>query len=56
MPDAEILGKVKIAGCPNDAVEEVLNIANWKSTKNGGRGAVREFCDYILKYNNKENK
>lgn len=56
LPDAEILGKVKIAGCPNDAVEEVLNIANWKSTKNGGRGAVREFCDYILKYNNKENK
>ena len=56
LPDVEILGKVKIAGCPNDAVEEVENIANWKSTKNGGRGAVREFCDYILKYNNKENK
>lgn len=56
LPDLEILSKVKLAGCPNDAVQEVVNIANWKATKNGGRGAVREFCDYILEYNNKENK
>lgn len=54
IPDICILEKVKLAGCPNDAVDEVLSIANWKSSKNGGRGAVREFCDYILK-NNKEN-
>lgn len=51
LPDICILEKVKLAGCPNDAVDEVLSIANWKSSKNGGRGAVREFCDYILKNN-----
>ena len=51
LPDICILEKVKLAGCPNDAVDEVLEIANWKSAKNGGRGAVREFCDYILKNN-----
>ena len=30
-------------------VEEVKAEANFISSKNGGRGAVREFCDYILK-------
>ena len=49
LPDICILEKVALKGCPNDAVEEVKAIANFISTKNGGRGAVREFCDYILK-------
>ena len=54
LPDICILEKVKLAGCPNDAVEEVLEVANWISEKDGGRGAVREFCDYILKVYNKQ--
>ena len=49
LPDICILEKVALKGCPNDAVDEVKAIANFISTKNGGRGAVREFCDYILK-------
>ena len=49
LPDICILEKVKLKGCPNDAVEEVKAVANFVSSKNGGRGAVREFCDYILK-------
>ena len=49
MPDICILEKVHLKGCPNDAVDEVKAVANFISTKNGGRGAVREFCDYILK-------
>lgn len=49
LPDICILEKVALKGCPNDAVDEVKAIANFKSSKNGGRGAVREFCDYILK-------
>lgn len=52
LPDICILEKVKLKGCPLDAVEEVKTIANFISSKNGGRGAVREFCDYILKENN----
>lgn len=48
-PDIRILEKVALKGCPADAVDEVKTIANFISTKNGGRGAVREFCDYILK-------
>lgn len=53
LPDICILEKVKLAGCPADAVDEVKAVANWVSSKNGGRGAVREFCDYILKENRK---
>ena len=49
LPDICILEKVGLKGCPLDAVEEVKKIANFISAKNGGRGAVREFCDYILK-------
>ena len=53
IPDLCILEKVKLAGCPADAVDEVKKIAGFISKKEGGRGAVREFCDYILK-NNKQ--
>lgn len=49
LPDICILEKVGLKGCPNDAVDEVKQIADFISSKNGGRGAVREFCDYILK-------
>lgn len=49
LPDICILEKVALKGCPSDAVDEVKAIANFISSKNGGRGAVREFCDYILK-------
>lgn len=51
IPDLEILEKVGLAGCPADAVKSVKHVANWQSEYNGGRGAVREFCDYILEYN-----
>ena len=49
IPDICILEKVEIAGCPKDAVQEVKEIANFEADKNGGCGAVREFCDCILK-------
>ncbi|MFI3301379.1 MAG: HAD hydrolase family protein [Candidatus Gastranaerophilales bacterium] len=49
LPDICVLSKVLIASCPNDAVDEVRAVANFVSTKNGGRGAVRELCDLILK-------
>lgn len=49
LPDICILEKVHLKGCPNDAVDEVKKVSNFIASKNGGRGAVREFCDYILK-------
>ena len=47
-PDIPILEKVGIAACPADAVDRVKNICNFISSKEGGKGAVRELCDYIF--------
>ena len=33
-----------------DAVEEVRRAADWVTSRPGGRGAVREMCDAILKF------
>lgn len=49
LADVEILQNVGFSACPNDAVEDVKNIVNFISTKNGGEGAVREFVDLIIK-------
>ena len=49
LPDICILEKVGLSCCPNDAVDEVKNICNFISEKDGGRGAIRELCDFILK-------
>lgn len=48
LPDICILEKVSLKCCPNDAVDEVKNICNFISIKDGGRGAVRELTDFIL--------
>ena len=48
LPDLCILEKVGLACCPNDAVEEVRSVCGFISSKDGGRGAVRELCDFIL--------
>ncbi len=48
LPDICCLEKVGLACCPNDAVDEVKNVCQFISTKAGGRGAVRELCDFIL--------
>lgn len=47
-PDIPILEKVAIAACPADAVKKVKEICNFVSEKDGGRGAVRELCDFIF--------
>lgn len=49
LPDICILEKVGLACCPADAVDEVKNVCEFVSTKNGGRGAIRELCDFILR-------
>ena len=49
LPDICILKEVGLAACPADAVDEVKAVANFISTQNGGRGAVRELCDKIIR-------
>lgn len=50
--DLEVMKKSKLSGTPKDSVTEILEIADFISTKNGGDGAVREFIEYILKEEN----
>lgn len=52
LPDVCILEKVGLACCPKDAVKEVSDICHFISTKDGGRGAVRELTDFILESQN----
>lgn len=50
--DFDVMKTVKknagILGCPKDAVKEIIDIADFVSTKDGGDGAVREFIDYLV--------
>lgn len=49
IPDAEVMKLVGIATCPADAVEEVKAIAHYISPKNGGKTAVRDVIEKVLK-------
>lgn len=49
--DMGVMSKVKLSACPRNAVSEVQAICNYKSEKNGGDGAVRDFLEYIMKNN-----
>ncbi len=47
-PDICILEKVSLSACPADAVDKVKKVCNFVSSRNGGRGAVRELCDLVF--------
>ncbi len=49
LPDLCVLNEVGLACCPCDAVDEVKQVCHFISSKNGGRGAVRELTDLIYK-------
>ncbi len=48
LPDVPMLKAAGISAAPADATEEVKRIVNFVSSKPGGKGAVREFIDYLL--------
>lgn len=37
-----------VVGCPADAAKEVIALADFVSSKDGGRGAVREFIEWLV--------
>ncbi|MBI4843287.1 MAG: HAD-IIIA family hydrolase [Nitrospirae bacterium] len=47
--DIELFRRASVTAAPADAEEEVMKRADFISSRNGGRGAVREFTDLILK-------
>lgn len=46
-PDIAVLKQVGLSACPADAVKKVRDICDFVSSKNGGKGAVRELCDLV---------
>ncbi|MGI9264419.1 MAG: KdsC family phosphatase [Gammaproteobacteria bacterium] len=48
LPDLAVMREIALPAAPSDAVEEVLAASRWVSTRPGGHGAVREFCEYIV--------
>lgn len=49
--DLGVMRKVGFSASPKDAVPEVLERVDYIATKNGGRGAVREIFEKLMKEN-----
>jgi 3-deoxy-D-manno-octulosonate 8-phosphate phosphatase (KDO 8-P phosphatase) len=49
IPDLAVLRRVGLPAAVANATPQVKAIAVWESTKRGGHGAVREFCDALLR-------
>lgn len=49
LPDICVLESVGLSACPSDAVDEVKSVSKFISSRKGGEGAVREFCEFVLK-------
>lgn len=47
--DVPVMRRVGFAAAPPDSLPEVLAVVDYVSTRPGGRGAVRELCDLILR-------
>jgi 3-deoxy-D-manno-octulosonate 8-phosphate phosphatase (KDO 8-P phosphatase) len=52
LPDLPMLEKVGLSCCPADAVAEVKATSKYISPVNGGKGAVRDVIEKVLKLNN----
>ncbi|HEV3163585.1 MAG TPA: HAD family hydrolase [Isosphaeraceae bacterium] len=50
LPDLPVLTTVGLAACPADAVAEVQQVVHLVTQAAGGRGAVREVVEVILKH------
>lgn len=47
--DLAVLSRVGLGAAPADAVDEVRSRVHWVSRAPGGRGAVREFVEFVLR-------
>lgn len=47
--DLQVLAAAGFSACPADACAEVFGTVDYVCRRSGGHGAVREFCEHILK-------
>jgi len=55
IPDYPVMKLAGLPCCPQDAVAEIKAISKYISHKNGGKGAVRDVIEQVLKVRNKWN-
>ena len=55
IPDFPVMKLVGLPCCPQDAVPEIKAISRYVSHKNGGKGAVRDVIEQVLKVQGKWN-
>ena len=55
IPDIPVLKIAGLSCCPKDAVNEVKSVCNYVSNKNGGKGAVRDVIEQVMKIHGKWN-
>jgi 3-deoxy-D-manno-octulosonate 8-phosphate phosphatase (KDO 8-P phosphatase) len=53
IPDYHVMKLVGLPTCPQDASPEIKAISNYISHKNGGKGAVREVIEQVMKVQGK---
>ncbi len=53
IPDYPVMKLVGLPCCPQDAVPEIKSVSKYISHKNGGKGAVRDVIEQVLKVQNK---
>ncbi len=49
VPDLDVLKACGVAVCPADAVDEVKEVADWVTSKPGGKGCLREAIEATLR-------
>lgn len=53
IPDYHVMQRVGLPTCPQDASPEIKAISHYISHKNGGKGAVREVIEQVMKVQGK---
>jgi len=56
LPDYHVMKLVGLPTCPQNAVPEIKSISKYISHKNGGKGAVRDIIEQVMKVQEKWNK
>ncbi len=53
IPDYHVMQRVGLPACPQDSAPEIKAISKYVSHKNGGRGAVRDVIEQVMKVQHK---
>ena len=55
IPDLQVMQMVGLPCCPQDAAPEIKAVSSYISHKNGGKGAVRDVIEQVMKVQGKWN-